>query len=217
MPSLAHLTGRIVTIGVLTGLSALHAVSAADGRDIALNGNKASAHACAFMPRGGRRGDPRRWLPRLSNLSVGYLVHQLDSFAEGKRGEVVMSSIAKALSPEDRQAVAAYYSSRSSAKVYDQQRTDEKLIARGRQIALHGDWPNGIPGCGQCHGPQGEGVGASFPALAGQGSRYLSPASSLEKWRKIERPGWPDDGGCEQAQRYGYRGRRCLLCAPSSH
>ncbi len=112
MPSLAHLTGRIVTIGALTGLSALHAAPAVDGRDIALNGNKAGAHACASCHGEAGEGIPADGYPRLSKMSVGYLVHQLDSFAEGRRGTVVMSSIAAALSPEDRQAVATYYSSR---------------------------------------------------------------------------------------------------------
>jgi cytochrome c553 len=186
----AHLIGRIVTIGVLTGLSALHAASAADGRDIALNGNKAGAHACASCHGEAGEGIPADGYPRLSRMSLGYLVHQLDSFAEGKRGKVVMSSIAKALSPEDRQAVAAYYSSRSSAKVYDQQPADEKLIARGRQIAQRGDWPRAIPSCSQCHGPQGEGVGASFPALAGQGALYLS--SQLHHWKNGERTSDPN-------------------------
>jgi cytochrome c553 len=190
MPFSAHLIGRIVTIGVLTGLSSLHAASAADGHDIALNGNKAGAHACASCHGEAGEGIPSDGYPRLSSMSLGYLVHQLDSFAEGKRGKVVMSSIAKALSPEDRQAVAAYYSSRSSAKVYDQQPADEQLIARGRQIAQRGDWPRAIPSCSQCHGPQGEGVGASFPALAGQGALYLS--SQLHQWKNGERTSDPN-------------------------
>jgi cytochrome c553 len=101
-----------------------------------------------------------------------------------------MSSIAAALSPEDRQAVATYYSSQSAAKVHDQQPEDEKLITRGRQIALRGDWPNAIPGCSQCHGPQGEGVGASFPTLAGQGSLYLS--SQLHHWKNGKRSSDPN-------------------------
>ena len=155
-----------MAIGVLTGLSALHAASAVDGRDIALNCNKAGAHACASCHGEAGEGIPADGYPHLSTMSVGYLVHQLESFAEGKRGQVVMSSIAKGLSPENRQAVAAYYSSRPSAKIYDQQPTDEQLVARGMQIALRGDWRNAIPGCSHYHGPQGEGVGASFPWLA---------------------------------------------------
>src|SRR5699024_3678827 len=49
-----------------------------------------------------------------------------------------------------------------------------KLLAKGRHLALDGDWPSGIPSCVSCHAPGGQGVGGPyFPALAGQHASYI--------------------------------------------
>ncbi|MCX7318982.1 MAG: c-type cytochrome [Hyphomicrobiales bacterium] len=189
MLNLAHLARLLLTIGTFACLLRPHLVMAGDGRDIALRGTD-TAHACASCHGEAGEGIPANGYPRLSGMSAGYLVHQLDSFADGKRSKVVMTPIAKALTPGERRSVADYYSSQSSAKVYDQQSADEKLIARGKDIALRGDWSNALPGCSQCHGPLGEGVGNSFPALAAQNARYL--ASQLHRWKNGERSSDPN-------------------------
>ncbi|WP_424753159.1 c-type cytochrome, partial [Klebsiella pneumoniae] len=45
------------------------------------------------------------------------------------------------------------------------------------------------PACGQCHGPSGQGVGKSFPRLAGQGYSYL--LNQLKAWKSGNRSNDP--------------------------
>ncbi|QDM16077.1 cytochrome c [Tardiphaga sp. vice278] len=115
MPSPVQFLCHLLSILSLAGLLLPSGVSAADGRDIALHGNGTGAHACASCHGEAGEGIPADGYPRLSGLSAAYLVHQLESFADGKRSKAVMTPIANALTPEDRQAVADYYTSQSSA------------------------------------------------------------------------------------------------------
>lgn len=50
----------------------------------------------------------------------------------------------------------------------------------GGNIAANGLWSKGVPGCNQCHGPEGRGVGPNFPRLAGQSAAYIT--SQIEAW-----------------------------------
>ncbi|MNJ70215.1 Cytochrome c4 [compost metagenome] len=57
-------------------------------------------------------------------------------------------------------------------------------------LALYGDWSRGVPGCVQCHGPGGVGVGEHFPPLAHQPASYL--AGQLDAWRDGRRSNDPN-------------------------
>ncbi|WP_412034136.1 c-type cytochrome [Pollutimonas sp. M17] len=59
----------------------------------------------------------------------------------------------------------------------------------GAWLANRGDWSKVIPACIQCHGPGGIGVGADFPALAGQPAAYLQ--AQLTAWKAGQRPPGP--------------------------
>ena len=58
-------------------------------------------------------------------------------------------------------------------------------MARGEQLALHGDWSKNLPACFSCHGPSGFGVAPNFPSLAAQHPAYT--ASQLAAWVGGER------------------------------
>ena len=51
----------------------------------------------------------------------------------------------------------------------------------GERLAERGIWSKQVPGCVQCHGPHGVGVGANFPPLAGQSAFYI--ANQLHAWQ----------------------------------
>lgn len=55
---------------------------------------------------------------------------------------------------------------------------------------MRGIWSVGLPGCSQCHVRRGEGIGDSFPALAGQSFRYLT--EQLHHWKNGERSSDPN-------------------------
>ena len=135
------------------------------------------------------QGNAAAGFPRLAGLNAAYLQRQLDSFANGSRKSSVMQPIAQTLSETQRHAVAAYYSklpipaaaARGSASP-----PDDPL---GKKLAMHGLWAKQVPGCVQCHGPHGVGVGAHFPPLAGQSATYI--ANQLRDWQQGKRKNDP--------------------------
>jgi cytochrome c553 len=172
-------------------LSPIHATAAyaADGREIAANGNGNNAPACSVCHGAQGAGQPDAGYPRLAGLDSEYLLEQLSAFADGSRDNETMAPIAKALSPDERQSVAKFYAGLVAPKMEEPQKADDKTIAAGAALAGRGDWSNGLPGCGQCHGAAGQGVGKTFPGLAGQSAEYI--VSQLKAWKDGKRTNDP--------------------------
>ena len=162
---------------------------AADGGQIAANGNGRGAPACSACHGAQGEGQPDVANPRLAGLDSEYLIAQLNAFAEGSRDSEAMSPIAKALTPDERQAVAKFYAGSVPPKIEESHKADDKTIASGAALANRGDWSKGLPGCGQCHGPAGQGVGKTFPALAGQSAEYIM--RQLKAWKDGKRTNDP--------------------------
>ena len=122
--------------------------------------------------------------PFLAGLPAPYLEAQLEQFAQGRRKQAVMEPIAKALSAEQKKAVAAWYASLKPvidpARAVQLQDTYPKGKP-GAWLAQRGDWSRGLPACVQCHGPGGVGVTPTFPALAGQSAMYIK--NQLLAWK----------------------------------
>lgn len=179
----------IVAAGALWLMATASAALAVDGHDLghdlAINGNAKGALACAACHGVQGEGQPAAGFPRLDGLNAAYIRQQLDDFADGKRDNVIMHPIATALSPDERQAVAAFYSAQTAVKAAEPKLADAETIARGAALAAHGDWSKGLPGCNQCHGPDGQGVAGTFPRLAGQSSEYI--IQELKDWQQGKR------------------------------
>ena len=146
----------------------------------------AGAAACASCH--GARGEGVGDFPRLAGTGGAYLRAQLDAFAAGQRKSAVMQPIARALAPEQRAQVAAYYAS-LPAPVRPEDQAPKGPGDVGAWLATRGRWSQEIPACAQCHGPGGSGVGASFPPLAGQPAAYL--VQQLQAWHGDGRPPGP--------------------------
>jgi cytochrome c553 len=179
----------IFAVGSLWLIVASPVTLAADGRALAMNGNANGAPACSACHGAQGEGQPAAGFPRLDGLNAAYIRQQLDDFADGKRESDIMSPIAKGLSPDERQAVASFYSAQAAAKATEPKQADAKTIAHGAALALHGDWPKDLPGCNQCHGPDGQGVAGTFPKLAAQNSEYI--VQELKKWQQGKRDNDP--------------------------
>jgi cytochrome c553 len=169
----------------------IHAVTAyaADGGQIAANGNGREAPACSACHGAQGEGQPDVANPRLAGLDSKYLMAQLNAFADGHRDNETMSPIAKALTPDERQAVATFYAGSVTPKVEESHQADDKTIAAGAALASRGNWSKGLPGCGQCHGAAGHGVGKTFPGLAGQSAEYIM--KQLKAWKDGKRSNDP--------------------------
>ncbi|MCB8839765.1 cytochrome c [Aurantimonas sp. VKM B-3413] len=160
-----------------------------DGAAIAANGTDAGAPACASCHGEHGEGQPEGPFPRLAGINAHYLVQQLQDFASGKRASDLMGPIAMALSDSQMNAVATYYAKQSPPKAAEPDPIDEAAITAGETLAERGDWTRGLPGCAQCHGPGGVGVGSSFPKLAGQSMEYIT--GQLKAWQDKQRANDP--------------------------
>ena len=103
--------------------------------------------------------------PRLAAQNSGYIATQLAAFKSGTRTSPIMQPMAAALSPEDMQAVGAYY---ETQKPQPQAARDKALVDRGQQIWRGGIKSQGVPACAGCHGAAGHGIPSQYPRLAGQ-------------------------------------------------
>lgn len=171
---------RLFGIVALAGIGMPPAALAVDAAAIAHAGNGRGAAPCMACHGADGAGQAAAGNPRLAGLDAAYLQKQLDDFASGARSNPVMQPTATALSEDERHAMATYYSQLPLAA-----KPATALPApdsAGAVLATRGDWSRGVPGCVQCHGPGGSGVGANFPPLAGQPASYIE--AQLKAWQQ---------------------------------
>jgi cytochrome c553 len=171
-------------VAALTICAAPRAATAADGRDLVANGNSNGAPPCSACHGEHGEGRPDAGYPRLAGIDAKYLLQQLNDFADKNRDNEIMRPIATSLTPDERTTVTSFYAALNPPIAPEAKASDKKDIAAGEKIALRGEWPKGLPACGQCHGPLGQGVGL-FPRLAGQNAAYI--ASQLNAWKDGQR------------------------------
>ena len=161
------------------------------------------------FPQGGFRGDPAKALPIVEQVcaachgkdGVGtapvnpnlagqhpeYMLRQLVSFRPqaGKppeRGNAVMVGMVAGLKEDDLPHLAAYYATQKPAV---RAARDPELARRGQAIYRGGILSKGVAACAACHAPNGAGVPAQFPRIAGQHAEYTE--SQLRAFRSGER------------------------------
>jgi cytochrome c553 len=141
------------------------AAAEAAGERIASTGaSQPGAVACASCHGADGGGNEQSGFPRLAGLDAAYIESQLRAYQQGQRKNPVMAGMAAPLTDQDIRDVAAYYA--ALTPVSHAQPPDGAATAAGEQLASYGDMANrGLPGCFQCHGPGGLGVGGSFPPL----------------------------------------------------
>lgn len=179
--------GLAVTV-MLVSADMCRAADPQAGRQLAMRGNDTGATACVACHGADGAGNAAAGFPRLAGLDARYLEKQLLDFQRGTRNDPIMQPVAKALSDSEAAAVAAYYAVQT-APADDEAKADPALVARGERLALAGLWERTVPACVSCHGPRGLGVGAHFPALAGQHAGYI--AKQLGAWRNGTRSNDP--------------------------
>jgi len=171
-------------------LFALPAVHADQGQKIFTQGGaNPAAMACQGCHGPDGLGMAAAGFPRLAGLPAGYLSKQLRDFRDGTREHPIMQPLAKALSDEEITAVTASLAAMPAPAAPDNRR-QQMAASPVQQLALYGDWSRQIPGCVQCHGPGGSGVGEHFPPLAHQPAAYL--VAQLDAWRDGSRHNDPN-------------------------
>lgn len=120
--------------------------------------------------------------PRLAGQPAPYIYKQLIEFKKGTRVNAVMAGMVAALSDADMQNLAAYYSAQVPKPG---QATDIKLVEAGGKLYRGGNKLTNTPACMACHGPNGAGIPAQYPRLAGQHAAYIE--TQLKAYRAGER------------------------------
>lgn len=179
----------ILAAAITLTASLSYADDGPDPASIAKQGLGDNIPACSSCHGADGGGNAAGGFPRLAGVGASYLEEQLNAVATGDRKSPVMMPIAKALSKDQRHALAVYYSQMPVPDGANAQNTSGESSDGARELAEHGRWADGIPACVQCHGPGGVGVGEHFPPLAGQPSSYIE--DQLRAWRTGERPGGP--------------------------
>lgn len=183
---LATMASAVVLAMSLAAAAA--AAPATDGRRIAATGAvEHGVPACQSCHGAHGEGVPVQDGPRLAHLAADYLESQLDAFATGARRHPVMGPIARALTPDQRAALGAYFAALPPAASEPAPSLPPAEVSRGRTLAATGDWSRNVPACTACHGPGGQGVGSVTPPLVGQTQAYL--LRQLTAYRQSDRKG----------------------------
>lgn len=149
-------------------------------------GQTIASQACAAC-HGADGNSPAPANPNLAGQVAEYLEKQLHSFkaVQGKKPErdnAVMAGMVANLSPEDMRNVAAYFASQKPKGGVSRSR---ELVFVGQKLYRAGNATTGLPACAGCHGPNGAGVPAQYPRLAGQYAEYT--AAQLKTFHEGQR------------------------------
>jgi cytochrome c553 len=107
--------------------------------------------------------------PSLAGQLPEYITLQLMHFKSGVRSNAIMAAIVANLTPEDMQALGAYFAAKTPKGLAAK---DPALAAAGQKLYRGGNAANGTPACAACHAPNGGGVPARYPRLSGQYADY---------------------------------------------
>lgn len=112
-------------------------------------------------------------IPNLAGQNPAYLQEQMRRFLDGRRKDVFMQGMIKAMSPAERADVVAFLSAQLV-----QPQAAVAAAAPAAQLAQGKRYYEKV--CFRCHGPQALGD-AAVPRLAGQQSGYV--VKSLKRYR----------------------------------
>lgn len=113
--------------------------------------------------------------PSLAAQHPEYTLKQLANFKprNGKpaeRANPVMTGMVANLSAEDMANLALYF---AGQKAKPRAASDPDLVKLGREIYRGGVLGKNVAACAACHSPNGAGIPAQYPRLAGQHAEYI--------------------------------------------
>ena len=154
-----------ILISAVVAAASLTAVSAFAG-DAAVGKSKSAVCAACHMA-DGNSVNPL-W-PKLAGQHEGYIVKQMKEFKSTARKDPIMLGQVAALTEEDMDNLAAYF----STQTLKGGEADPALVEAGKLLYTTGNAKKGVAACSSCHAPNGLGnPAANFPAIAGQHTVY---------------------------------------------
>jgi cytochrome c553 len=107
--------------------------------------------------------------PKLAQQHPEYLLKQLKEFKSGKRANAIMSGMVASLSEDDMKNIAYWLASKNAKPGFAK---DKETVLLGERIYRGGIADRQIPACAGCHSPDGAGIPAQYPRIAGQHTDY---------------------------------------------
>ncbi|HTD03211.1 c-type cytochrome [Undibacterium sp.] len=107
--------------------------------------------------------------PKLAGQHQAYIAKQLGDFTGADRNNAIMTTFAKAMTADDVKNVAAFL---SAQKPKAGAAKNKDTVELGKQIYRGGIAEKNVPACAGCHSPNGAGIPAQFPRIAGQHQDY---------------------------------------------
>ena len=117
----------------------------------------------------GNSGSPA--YPKLAHQHPEYLVKQLTEFKSGARANAVMSGMAAGLSDADMKNIAYWLASKAQKPGFAK---NKDTLALGEALYRGGSADKKMAACAGCHSPNGAGIPAQYPRLAGQHGDYTA-------------------------------------------
>ncbi len=177
--------------GLLLVLTAAVSAQAQTGASEGMGGDAAKARPIAgsicSACHGADGNSPIPANPSLAGQHPRYLYKQLTDFKAGRRKNAVMSAMVVNLSDDDLRNLAAYF---AAQKPTPGTAKDRALVVAGQRLYRGGNSGTGVPACSGCHSPNGAGVPAQYPRLAGQHGDYT--VSQLQSFRSGDRDNDPN-------------------------
>ncbi len=129
--------------------------------------------------------------PNLAGQHPEYTYKQLRNFKSqggkpAERSNGVMAGMVANLSDDDMKNLAVYF---AAQKPKSQAARDAALVKQGETIYRGGIQAKGVAACASCHAPNGTGMPAQFPRVAGQHAEYT--AAQLTAFRAGQRANDP--------------------------
>jgi len=130
--------------------------------------------------------------PVLAGQHADYTLKQLQNFRPrdgrpAERPNAVMAGMVANLSADDLRNLAAYF---EAQRPKPRAARDPDLVRLGQMIYRGGIASKNVAACTACHGPNGSGIPAQFPRLAGQFTEYT--VAQLRAFRAGERANDPN-------------------------
>jgi cytochrome c553 len=174
----------IALLVVLTATSSAQAQAPRQGD--AAKGRSIAETVCAAC-HGVDGNSPMPVNPSLAGQHASYLYKQLADFKAGRRKNAAMSAMVANLSNDDLRNLSAYF---AVQKPMAGAAKDRPLVVVGQKLYRGGNSEAGVPACSGCHSPDGAGIPAQYPRLAGQHGEYT--IAQLQSFRSGDRDNDPN-------------------------
>jgi cytochrome c553 len=173
MKLLAVVASLLTSLVLVVPLSSAHAEEKAaeapkmEKPDLAAGEARYTAVCAACHGAGGNSGSPA--YPKLAQQHPEYLIKQLGEFKSGKRANPIMAGMAAGLSDGDMKNIAYWLASQKQKAGFAK---SKDTLALGEALYRGGSADKKVAACAGCHSPNGAGIPAQYPRLAGQQTDY---------------------------------------------